>query len=66
LGHDSQHRIVKFFAWEEAKSKASSGGYVDFPKLADPGLQKMTAAEIGKFLVVCALASCAFGNCLRN
>ncbi len=56
LGHDSQHRIVKFFAWEETKPKAN-GGYADYPKLASGKLEKMTTAEIGKFLMVCALAS---------
>ena len=56
LGHDSQHRIFKFFAWEETKPKAN-GGYVDYPKLASGKLEKMTTAEIGKFLIVCALAS---------
>jgi len=56
LGHDSQHRIFKFFAWEEAKSKAPNGGYADYPKLASTQLDKMTTAEIGKFLMVCALA----------
>jgi ParB family chromosome partitioning protein len=57
LGHDSQHRIFKFFAWEEAKTKAVNGGYTDYPKLPASKLNKMTTAEIGKFLVVCALAS---------
>jgi hypothetical protein len=57
LGHDNQHRIFKFFAWEEAKSKASNGGYVDFSKLASAKVDRMTTAEIGKFLMVCALAS---------
>ena len=56
LGHDSQHRIFKFFAWEETKPTAN-GSYVDYLKLASGKLQKMTTAEIGKFLVVCALAS---------
>ena len=56
LGHDSQHRIFKFFAWEETKPKAN-GGYVDYPKLASGKLEKMTTAGIGKFLIVCALAS---------
>jgi ParB family transcriptional regulator, chromosome partitioning protein len=56
LGHDSEHRIFKFFAWEETKPKAN-GGYVDYPKLASGKLEKMTTAEIGKFLIVCALAS---------
>ena len=57
LGHDSQHRIFKFFAWEEAKPNPSNGGYVDYPKLASAKVEKMTTAEIGKFVVVCALAS---------
>ena len=57
LGHDSQHRIFKFFAWEAAKAKAPNGGYVDYPKLASAKLKAMTTAEIGRFLVVCALAS---------
>ena len=57
LGHDSQHRIFKFFAWEEAKTKAVHGGYTDYPKLASAKLDEMTTTEIGKFLVVCALAS---------
>ena len=56
LGHDSQHRIFKFSAWEETKPKAN-GGYVDYVKLASGKLEKMTTAEIGKFLIVCALAS---------
>ena len=65
LGHDSQHRLFKFFAWaerpatdgKEAKTKAVNGGYTDYPKLASAKLDKMTTAEIGKFLVACALAS---------
>src|SRR5439155_25016891 len=57
LGHDSQHRIFKFFAWEVTKTKASSSGYADYPKLVGAKLEAMTAADIGKFLVVCALAS---------
>jgi ParB family chromosome partitioning protein len=55
LGHDSQHRIFKFFSWEAAK--APNGGYVDYPKLASAKLDAMTTAEIGRFPVVCALAS---------
>ena len=55
-GHDGQHRIFKFFAWEETKPKAN-GGYANYPKLASGKLEKMTTADIGKFLIVCALAS---------
>jgi ParB family chromosome partitioning protein len=57
LGHDSQHRIFRFFAWEVAKPKDSSGPYVDYPKLASAKLDEMTTADLGRFLVVCALAS---------
>jgi len=57
LGHDSQHRIFKFLAWEATKTKGSYGGHADYPKLASARLEAMTAAEIGKFLMVCALAS---------
>jgi len=57
LGHDSQHRIFKFFAWDTAKAKNGNGGYLDYPKVASARLDKMTAADIGRFLVVCALAS---------
>jgi ParB family chromosome partitioning protein len=57
LGHDSQHRIFKFFAWEVPKTKSPGGGYADYPKLASGRLDRMTTAEFGRFLVVCALAS---------
>jgi ParB family chromosome partitioning protein len=57
LGHNSQHRMIKFFAWDVAKAKVPNGGYVDYPKLASAKLNAMTMAEIGRFLVVCALAS---------
>jgi hypothetical protein len=56
MGHDNQHRLFKFFGWEEAKTKAANGGYTDYPRLASGKLDRMTAAEIGKFLVACALA----------
>src|SRR5205823_8908524 len=48
LGHDSQHRIFKFLAWEAPKAKGSYGGYADYPKLASAKLEGMTATEIGK------------------
>ena len=57
LGHDSQHRIFKFLAWEPPKPKGSYGGYADYPKLVGAKLEAMTTAEIGKLLMVCALAS---------
>src|SRR5438128_1888557 len=57
LGHDSQHRIFKLLAWEAPKAKGSYGDYTDYPKLASAKLENMTTADIGKFLMVCALAS---------
>jgi ParB family transcriptional regulator, chromosome partitioning protein len=57
LGHDTQHRLFKFFTWDEAKTKAVNRGYADYPKLASVKLDKMTTAEIGRFLVACAMAS---------
>jgi hypothetical protein len=56
-GHDNQHRIFKFFGWEESKNKSEYSGSVDYPKLASAKLDGMTTAELGKFLMVCALAS---------
>jgi ParB family chromosome partitioning protein len=55
-GHDNQHRIFKFFGWEETKEKSGYGG-LDYEKLASTKLDGMTRAELGKFLMVCALAS---------
>lgn len=65
LGHDSQHRLFKFFAWaerpatngKEAKTKAVNGGYTDYLKLGSPKLDKMTTAQICRLLVDCALTS---------
>ena len=56
LGHDSQHRLFKFFGWDEGKTKSPNGGYVEYTKIASGNLDKMTTAEIGKFLMACALA----------
>ncbi|MCL5005143.1 MAG: ParB/RepB/Spo0J family partition protein [Acidobacteria bacterium] len=56
VGHDSQHRLFKFFGWEESKVKGVNGGYSDYPKLASAKLDKMTADATGRFLVACALA----------
>jgi ParB family chromosome partitioning protein len=56
VGHDNERRIFKFFRWEEKKDKSGYGG-VDYPKLASAKLDGMTPAELGKFLMVCALAS---------
>ena len=57
MGHDNQHRILKLFAWDETKTKTSNNGSVDFQKIASTKLEAMTTPQIGKFLVVCSLAS---------
>lgn len=56
VGHDNQRRIFKFFRWEEKKEKSAYGG-VDYVKLASAKLDGMPPAELGKFLMVCALAA---------
>src|SRR6266699_3368775 len=72
LGHDNHRRLSKLFAWEEKKSKTSWGAQtVDYEKrvsgfvLANPesknavapAVQAMKAADLNRFLVVCALVS---------
>lgn len=56
VGHDNQRRIFKFFGWEETKVKSAYGG-VDYVKLASAKLDGTTPTELGKFLMVCALAA---------
>ena len=58
LGHDDHRRLSKLYAWEENKSKASWGGEtVDYEKIATAAVQGMKAADVNRFLVVCALVS---------
>ncbi len=71
LGHDNHRRLSKLYAWEEKKSKTSwSAQTVNYEKrvsgfvLANPeskttaaAVQSMTAADLHRFLVVCALVS---------
>ena len=58
LGHDNHRRLSKLYAWEEKKSKASWGGEtVDYGKIATAAVQGMKAADVNRFLVVCALVS---------
>ncbi len=58
LGHDNHRRLSKLYAWEEKKSKTSWGAQtVDYEKIATGVVQKMTAADVHRFLVVCALVS---------
>ncbi len=58
LGHDNHRRLSKLYAWEEKKSKTAWGAEtVDYEKIATGAVQVMTAADLHRFLVVCALAS---------
>jgi hypothetical protein len=58
LGHDNHRRLSKLYAWEEKKSKTSWGAQtVDYEKIAAAAVQRMTAGDLHRFLVVCALVS---------
>ncbi len=58
LGHDNHRRLCKVYGWEEKKSKASWGAQiVEYEKIAAAAVQAMTAADLHRFLVVCALVS---------
>jgi len=58
LGHDNHRRLCKTYGWEEKKTKASWGAQVvDYEKIATSAVQAMNAADLNRFLVVCALAS---------
>src|SRR4029077_14182655 len=61
LGHDNHRRLSNLYAWEEKKSKTSWGAQtVDYEKIAAVAVQAMTAADLHRFLVVCALVSDLF------
>jgi hypothetical protein len=58
LGHDNHRRLSKLYAWEEKKSKTSWGAQnVDYEKIAAAAVQAMKAADLNRFLVICALVS---------
>ncbi len=58
LGHDNHRRLSKLYAWEEKKSKTSWGAQtVDYEKIAAAAVQAMKAADLNRFLVICALIS---------
>jgi ParB family chromosome partitioning protein len=57
LGHDNHHRLFQVYGWEEKKTKTSLGGTsVDHEKLAEARIRAMTAADLNRFLVTCAIA----------
>jgi ParB family transcriptional regulator, chromosome partitioning protein len=56
LGHDNHHRLFQVYGWEEKKTKTSWGGTsVDHEKLAEVQIQAMTATDLNRFLVTCAV-----------
>ena len=56
LGHDNHHRLFQVYGWEEKKTKTSWGGNsVDHEKLAEARIHAMTAADLNRFMVTCAL-----------
>jgi ParB family transcriptional regulator, chromosome partitioning protein len=56
LGHDNHHRLFQVYGWEEKKTKTSWGGMsVDHEKLAEARIRAMTAADLNRFMVTCAL-----------
>ena len=58
LGHDNHRRVCRVYGWEEKKSKTSWGGQaVDYDKIATAAVEGMTAADLHRFVVVCALVS---------
>jgi hypothetical protein len=58
LGHDNHHRLFQVYGWEEKKTKTSWGGTsVDHEKLAQARIRAMTAADLNRFMVTCALVS---------
>jgi hypothetical protein len=58
LGHDNHRRLSKLYAWKEKKSKTSWGvETVDHERIVAAAVQTMKAADLNRFLVVCALVS---------
>jgi ParB family transcriptional regulator, chromosome partitioning protein len=56
LGHDNHHRLFQVYGWEEKKAKTSWGGMsVDHEKLAEARIRAMTAADLNRFMVTCAI-----------
>src|SRR5713226_35107 len=56
LGHDNHHRLFQVYGWEEKKTKTSWGANTfNHEKLAEARIHAMTAADVNRFLVTCAL-----------
>ncbi len=58
LGHDNHRGLCKLYAWEEKKTMTSWGAEtVDHERIAAAAVQAMTAADLHRFLVICAVVS---------
>jgi hypothetical protein len=56
LGYDNHHRVFQVYGWEEKKTKTSWGGNsVDHERLAEARIRALTAADLNRFIVACAL-----------
>ncbi len=56
LGHDNHHSLFQVYGWEEKKTKTSwTANTVDHEKLAEARIHAMTAADLNRFMVTCAL-----------
>ena len=58
LGHDNHRRLCRVYGWEEKKTKAAWGGTtVDYEAIAGRAVREMSAQDLQRFVVVCALVS---------
>jgi ParB family chromosome partitioning protein len=57
IGHDNRRRVFAVYGWEEKKTKGIHSDYVDHKKIAATNIAAMSVSDIGKFLIVCSLAS---------
>ena len=58
LGHDNHRRLCRVYGWEEKKTKAAWGGTtVDYEAIAGKAVREMSAQDLQRFVVVCALVS---------
>jgi hypothetical protein len=56
VGHDNHHRLFQVYGWEEKKIKTSWGGFsVEHEKLAQERIRSMTATDLNRFMMTCAL-----------
>jgi ParB/RepB/Spo0J family partition protein len=54
LDHDRVKRVVDFYAWEIKKKKSYGAEYTDWNGILETNVRKMSAAELGKFMLIAA------------